>query len=76
MFDDVSAIILTDPKFTEFLLISHFFGIGSASFYFHLLKLSMQRTIKNAKKERRQTFRPHMGALFSAINLKINSKFS
>ena len=44
-----------DPKFTEFLLISHFFGIGSASFYFLLLKLSMVLTIKNAKKERRQT---------------------
>ena len=31
---------------------------------------------KKCKKKREfQTFRPHMGALFSAINYKINSKF-
>ena len=29
---------------------------------------------KKGKKEW-QTFRPHMGSLFSAINYKINSKF-
>ena len=53
--------------------ISHYFGIGSDSFYFLRLKFSLF-DIKILKKKARQTFRPHMGALFSAINSKINSK--
>ena len=58
----------------EFFSISHYFGIGSDSFYFLRLKFSLL-DIKILKKKARQTFRPHMGALFSAINSKINSKF-
>ena len=61
-------------KFKEFLFISRYFGIGSVSSYFLWLKLSLL-DVKMRKKKERQTFRPDMGALFSAINSKINSKF-
>ena len=61
-------------RYSNFLFISRYFGIGSDYFYFLRLKLSLL-DIKILKKKARQTFRPHMGALFSAINSKINSKF-
>ena len=73
MFDNMSAIILTQNS-SNFLFISRYFGIGSDSFHFLRLKLSLL-DIKILKKKARQTFRPHMGALFSAINSKINSEF-
>ena len=67
------------PKFSyniihDIFFISHYFGIGSDYFYFLRLKFSLLN-IKILKKKERQMFRPHMGALFSAINSKINSKF-
>ena len=55
------------------IMFVHFFGIGSVSSYFLQLKLLLD--LKMRKKKEKQTFRPHMGALFSAINSKINSKF-
>ena len=66
----------TDFKYSNYRIffISHYFGIGSDSFYFLRLKFLLL-DIKILKKKARQTFRPHMGALFSAINSKINSKF-
>ena len=70
MFDNMSIIVLTHIH-KSFV---HLFGIGSVSSYFLWLKLS-QLDLKSRKKKERQTFRPHMGALFSAINSKINSKF-
>ena len=70
MFDNMSAIILIHNSWN----ISRYFGIGSDSFYFLRIKFSLLH-IKILKKKARQTFRPHMGALFSAINSKINLKF-
>ena len=70
----ITCLELYWPKFIEFLLISCYFGIGSVSSFFIWLKISLL-DVKMSKKKERQTFRPHMGALFSAINSKINSKF-
>ena len=52
-----------DPKFTEFLLISHFFGTGAVSFYFLLIKLSMLFMIKNEKKRRQNDSATYRGPL-------------
>ena len=69
MLDNMSIFVLTHIH-KSFV---HFLGIGSVSSYFLLLKLLLD--LKMRKKKERQTFRPHMGALFSAINSMINSKF-
>ena len=54
----------------------HFFGIESVSSYFFWLKLLLlDLKMRKKEKKERQTFRSHMGALFSAINSKIHSKF-
>ena len=45
------SLYYIDPKFTEFSLISHFFGIGSVSFYFLQLKLSMLYMKKHKKRK-------------------------
>ena len=70
----ITYLVLYWPKFIEFLLISCYFGIGTLSSFFIWLKISLL-DVKMRKKKEKQTFRPHMGALFSAINSKINSKF-
>ena len=54
-------------KNSEFLFISCFFDIGSVSSYFLHLKIIINGRYEKPKKER-QTFQPHMGALFSDIN--------
>ena len=69
MFNNMSIFVLTYIH----KIFVHFFGIGSVASYFLCLKLLLD--LKMRKKKERQTFRPHMGALFSAINSKINSKF-
>ena len=48
----------------------HFFGIGSVSSYFLWLQLLLD--LKMRKKKERQTFRTHMGALFSLNSIFIN----
>ena len=70
MLDNMSIIVLTHIR-KSFV---HFFGIGSVSSYFLWLKLLLD--LRMRKKKERQTFRPHMGALFCAINSKIHSNFS
>ena len=67
----MSSIILTQIHriFVNFFLFRH-----RVSFIFFYLIKNITIRCENAHKER-QTFRPHMGALFSAINSKINSKF-
>ena len=65
--------------FAEFLFISCCLGIGSVSSCFLYLKIVNGRYKKHFKKKRKKkgggTFRSHMGALFSAINQRINSNF-
>ena len=70
----ITCLLLYWPKIHRIFFISHYFGIGSDSFCFLRLKFSLLN-IKLLKQKARQTFRPHMGALFSAINSRINSKF-
>ena len=65
---DTASLCYLGKQFTnEFLLISRYFGIGSVTSHFLLLKFSLL-DVKMRKKKERQTFRPHMRALFSAIN--------
>ena len=70
----ITCLLLYWPKIHSIFFISHYLGIESDSFYFLRLKFSLL-DIKILKKKTRQTFRPHMGALFSTINSKFNSKF-
>ena len=70
----ITCLLLYWPKIHRFFFISRYFGMGSDSFYFLRLKFSLLG-MKILKKKARQTFRPHMGSLFSAINSKINWKF-
>ena len=51
MFDNMSAIILTQQDI-QFMLISRYFGIGSDSFYFLRLQLSLL-DIKIRKKRKK-----------------------
>ena len=69
---DFEFNILHSFKLISWIFV-HFFGIGSV--YSNFLWLKLLLDLKMRKKKERQTFRPHMGALFSAINSKINSKF-
>ena len=77
MFDNMSAIILyyIDPKFTEFLLVSHFFWHWVSFFLFSSIKIINVIYNKKRKKEK-ANFRPHMGALFSAIILRILGQYN
>ena len=72
MLDNMSIIVLTHIH-KSFV---HFFGIGSVSSYYLWSKLLLlDLKMRKKEKKERQTFRPHMGALFSAINTKIHSKW-
>ena len=72
----MACLLLYRPKIHRIFVNFSFFWHWVSLFLFSSIEIFNATYDKNHKKEKRQMFRPHMGALFSDIDLKINSKFS
>ena len=72
----MTCLLLYWPKIHRIFVNFSFFWHWVSLFLFSSIKIINGTYDKKRKKERRQTFRAHVEAPFSAINFKINSKFS
>ena len=74
LFHTLDYFIVT-PETNKLIVYFSLFWHRVRFFLFSSIKIITIRHKNMQKKKERQTFRPHMGALFSAINSKINLKF-